>query len=72
MLPADAIHNFNEEATFNIISNNYYDHSSSVNYQFNPIEKIVQLYQQKIELYERMPKEKNELIEKLMQNKQNS
>jgi len=41
--------------------------SSSVNYQFNSIEKIVELYQQKIELYERMLKEKNELINKLMQ-----
>ena len=63
---ADAIKNFNEDATFNIISNTYHDHSSSVNYQFNPIEKIAELYQQKIELYERMLKEKNELIDKLM------
>jgi transcriptional regulator with XRE-family HTH domain len=68
-ITADAIRNFNEEATFNIISNNYHDHSSSVNYQFNPIEKIVELYQQKMELYERMLKEKNELIEKLMKDK---
>ncbi|WP_177191912.1 hypothetical protein [Parafilimonas terrae] len=37
-----------------------------VNHQFNPIEKIVELYRQKIELYERMLKEKNELIDKLM------
>jgi len=36
---ADAIKNFNEDATFNIISNTYHDHSSSVNYQFNFIEK---------------------------------
>jgi transcriptional regulator with XRE-family HTH domain len=62
----DAIKNFNEEATFNIISNTYHDHSSSVNYQFNPIEKIVALYQEKIELYERMLKEKNELLQKLL------
>ncbi|MDQ6755389.1 MAG: transcriptional regulator [Bacteroidota bacterium] len=68
-ISADAIKNFNEEATFNIISNNYHDHSSSVNYQFNPIEKIAELYQQKIELYERMLKEKNELIDKLMNSK---
>lgn len=54
---ADAIRNFNEEATFNIISNNYHDHSSSVNYQFNPIEKIIALYKEQIELYERMIKE---------------
>jgi hypothetical protein len=68
-VPADAIKNFNEEVTFNIISNYYYNPSSSANYQFNPIEKIVELYQQKIELYERMLKEKNELIDKLMQTK---
>ncbi len=68
-ITADAIRNFNEEATFNIISNNYHDHSSSVNYQFNPIEKIVELYQEKITLYERMLKQKDDLIEKLMQKK---
>ena len=66
---ADAIRNFNEEATFNIISNNYHDHSSSVNYQFNPIEKIAALYQEKIALYERMLKEKDELIDRLTQKK---
>jgi hypothetical protein len=53
-------------ATFNIISNTYNDHSSSVNYQFNPIEKIVELYQEKIQLYERIIKEKDELILKLL------
>jgi hypothetical protein len=68
-VPADAIRKFNEEATFSIISNNYQDHSSSFNYQFNPIEKIAELYQQKIELYERMLKEKNELIDMLMKGK---
>lgn len=57
-LSADAIRNFNEKATFNIISNNYHDHSSSINHQFGPIEKIA--------LYQRMINEKNELIEKLM------
>ncbi len=65
----DAIRNFNEEATFNIISNNYHDHYSSVNYQFNPIEKIAALYQEKIALYERMLKEKDELIDRLTQKK---
>jgi len=66
---ADAIKNFNEDATFNIISNTYHDHSSSVNYQFNPIEKIVELYKEKIQLYERMLKEKDELIQKLLDEK---
>lgn len=63
----DAIKNFNEGAAFNIIANTYYNHASSVKYEFNPIEKIMQLYDEKIALYERMLKEKNDLIEKLMQ-----
>lgn len=65
-ISADAIKNFSEEAIFNIISNTYHDHSSSVNYQFNLIEKIAQLYDEKIKMYERMLKEKDTLIEKLM------
>jgi transcriptional regulator with XRE-family HTH domain len=63
----DAIKNFNENAAFNIIANTYYNHASSVKYEFNPLEKILQLYDEKIALYERMIKEKNDLIEKLMQ-----
>lgn len=44
---SDAIRNFSEEATFNIIANSYHDNSSSVNYQcsFNPIDKVVELYE---------------------------
>ncbi len=63
---ANTIRNFNEEATFNIIANTYRNHSSSVKYQLNPIEKIIALYQEQIALYKRMIKEKNELIEKLI------
>ena len=58
----EAIRNFNEEATYNNIANNFHDNSHLINYQFNPIEKI-------IELYERLVKEKDEriaLVEKLM------
>ncbi|HTN08283.1 helix-turn-helix transcriptional regulator [Agriterribacter sp.] len=66
---ADTIRNFNEEATFNIIANTYHNHSSSVNYQLNPIEKIIALYQEQIALYERMLKEKDELIDKLVKKK---
>jgi len=65
---ADAIHNFNQKDAFNIIANTYHNHSSSTRFQFNPIEKIATLCQEKIELYERMLKEKNELIEKLTNN----
>jgi transcriptional regulator with XRE-family HTH domain len=64
----DAIKSFNEEAAINVIGNNYHDHSSSVNYNctFNPIDKIVQLYDEKIALYERMLKDKNDMLEKLL------
>jgi transcriptional regulator with XRE-family HTH domain len=36
---------------------------------FNPIDKIMQLYDEKIQLYERMLKEKNEVLEKLLAKK---
>jgi transcriptional regulator with XRE-family HTH domain len=59
----EAIRNFNEEAAFNFINNfndNSINHGPLNNYHctFNPLDKVV-------ELYERMLKEKNELIEKL-------
>jgi transcriptional regulator with XRE-family HTH domain len=57
----EAIKNFNEESVFNNISNTFHDHASLINCQFNPIEKIVELYErllkterEKIELLERM------------------
>lgn len=59
-ITADAIKNFNEEAAVNIIANtvNNHDNSSLVNYYptFNPIDKIV-------ELYDKLLKEKDEIIE---------
>jgi transcriptional regulator with XRE-family HTH domain len=63
-VPVEAIKNFDEQAAINIIATNFnsHDHSTmnAVNYYptFNPIDKIV-------ELYERMLKDKNEVIEKL-------
>ena len=61
----DAIKNFDEQATFNIVSNTYHDNSASVHYTFNPIEKIV-------ELYAALLKEKDEkiaLLEKMLDKK---
>lgn len=58
----EAIESFNEEAAINIIASNLYDNAGSINNQctltFNPVDKL-------IELYERMLKDKNEMIEKL-------
>lgn len=43
----DTIKNFNEYA---VINNNVYDQNNTViNYQFNPIEKIVELYERLLE-----------------------
>ncbi|AQX06682.1 transcriptional regulator [Elizabethkingia meningoseptica] len=69
-IPVEAIQNFDEEQAVNIISNTFGEHafSNSFNYgtiNFHPIEKIVQLYDEKIALYERMLKEKDEMMARL-------
>jgi len=70
-VPADAIKNFNDDAVLNIISNTFTSQDTStlnaINFQpsFNPIDKIVELYNEKIVLFERLlqaEKEKNELL----------
>lgn len=73
-VPVDAIKSFSEEAAINIISSTLQNTSvANINqnpvFNFNPIDKMIELYESKIELYERMLKEKNELIEKLLENK---
>ncbi|HTI61041.1 helix-turn-helix transcriptional regulator [Mucilaginibacter sp.] len=70
-VPADAIKNFNDDAVLNIISNTFTSQDTStlnaINFQpsFNPIDKIVELYNEKIVLLERLlqaEKEKNDLL----------
>ena len=62
-IPVDLIKNFNEEGVINIISSTLHNSSGSVSYNptFNPIDKI-------IELYERIIQEKNEKIDFLSKN----
>jgi transcriptional regulator with XRE-family HTH domain len=56
-VPTDAIKNFNEEGAVNYIANTF--HGNSGNYMnFNPLDKV-------IELYERMIKERDEIIAEL-------
>lgn len=71
-VPTEAIENFDEEQVVNIISNtvNNNDNASGnslYNYYptFNPIDKVVELYDEKIALYERMLEQQKEMIEKL-------
>lgn len=75
-VPVEAIKNFDEEAAINIVANTVNNHDNATGNSlfmyyptFNPIDKIVQLYDEKIELYERMLKEKNEVLEKLLAKK---
>jgi len=73
-VPVEAIKNMTEDSTVNYINtfndtvtnNNGSPFSYNANCTFNPIDKIVELYEEKIELYERMLKEKDELLSKLM------
>jgi transcriptional regulator with XRE-family HTH domain len=71
---AEVLRNFDEETAINIVSNTFQEGSfvgnvSNYNPTFNPIDKIVELYEQQIELYKQILKEKTELLEKFMQEK---
>ncbi|KEO75240.1 helix-turn-helix transcriptional regulator [Anditalea andensis] len=75
-VPVEAIQNFDEEQAVNIISNTFNDQSNGYNYyptfNINPFEKWVEameeikrLNEEKIALYERMLKEKDEMMTRL-------
>lgn len=68
----EALKNFSEDAVFNIISNTFNENSSNNNnYQctFNPIDKLLEAYEENKRLYERLletEKEKSRVIEELI------
>lgn len=64
-IPVEAITEIDNGNVVNIISGTWNDSSAVNHYTFNPIEKIVELYDEKIALYERMLQEKNSVIELL-------
>ncbi|WP_079242488.1 helix-turn-helix domain-containing protein [Chryseobacterium indologenes] len=68
-IPVEAFQNFDEEQAVNIISNTFGDNACVGNpnstFNFNPIEEIKKLHEEKIELYERMLKEKDEMMLRL-------
>lgn len=65
-IPVEAFQNFDEEQAINIISSTFNDNATGVIVNnYNPIEKIIQLHDDKIALYERMLKEKDEMIVRL-------
>ena len=71
----EGIENFSEEAILNIIGNTYHvDNSSAVNYgcTFNPLEKLISVYEENKKLYERLvqaEKDKVTYLEELLRKK---
>ena len=74
----DAIKNFNEDSILNIVSNSFTSNDSStlnaINIQptFNPLDKVVTLFEEKEKLYERLlqaEKDKVSYLEKLLNDK---
>lgn len=74
-IPVEAIKNFSDEAAFGFIANTWSSHDTSsqqFHFNFNAIDKIVELYNEKTELYERMIKaeqEKVAILEKRLKEK---
>lgn len=68
-VPVEAFKNFDEEQAVNLISCTFSDHAMFNNrvesLNVNPIDKIIQLHEEKIALYERMLKEKDEIMARL-------
>jgi len=67
-IPVEAFQNFDEEQAVNIISNTFNNNDSAIGFvinNYNPVEKIIQLHEEKIALYERMLKEKDEMMVRL-------
>lgn len=74
-IPSDAIREFTDEDAVHIVSNTLLGQYATLynnSTMDNPIERIVQLYEEKVALYERMlqsEKEKAALLEELLRNK---
>jgi len=68
-IPVEAFQNFDEELAVNVIANTFGDNSIGFqrndNPTFHPVEQILKLHEEKIALYERMLKEKDEMMERL-------
>ena len=70
-IPVEAIQNFDEEQAVNIIANTFnidkdaYIGNPNATFNVNPIDEIKKLHEEKIALYERMLKEKDEMMARL-------
>lgn len=70
-IPVEAFQNFDEEQAVNIISNTFniekdaFIGNSKPTFNINPMDEIKKLHEEKIALYERMLKEKDEMMDRL-------
>jgi transcriptional regulator with XRE-family HTH domain len=73
----EALKNFSEEAAINYF-NNFYDNSNGTNFgtnnncTFNPLDKLIEAYEENKKLYERLvqaEKDKVEYLEKILKEK---
>ena len=67
-VPVEAFQNFDEEQAVNVIANTFNNNDSAIGFvinNYNPIEKVIQLHEEKIALFERMLKEKDDMMGRL-------
>src|SRR5690606_24265335 len=68
-IPVEAFQNFDEEQAVNVIANTFENcnQPASIFYNstINPVDQIIKLHEEKIALYERMLKEKDEMVARL-------
>jgi len=68
-IPVQAFQNFDEEQAINVISNTFGDNACVGNpnstFNFIPVEEFKKLHEEKIALFERMLKEKDEMMARL-------
>jgi len=68
-IPVEAFQNFDEQAAVNIIANTITNNDNGAVYNqnpiFQPIDQLLKLHEEKIALYERMLKEKDEMMVRL-------
>jgi hypothetical protein len=75
-VPTEAIKNFDEEQALNVISNTFNSHDSStmnainLNPTFNPLDKLIEAFDENKKLYERLlrsEQEKVALLQRLLE-----
>ena len=66
-VPKEAIENFDEEQAVNVIASTFNDNAQvgAVINNYNPVDTVLKLHDEKMALYERMLKEKDEMMLRL-------